>query len=455
MRRIAAIALLLQATLPFAAAPELLPRARADEPKPTPASAPARKPKLAVLDFRTTGKVESSGAKEAAANVRSEFFSVDKYELIDRELMIERLGEKDFAATTECDEKTCYVRYGKSLSVEKIVGGRLSSFGETWTIEMMLVDVNTGAMEKQFRHQYKGSMDELLDHATAGAREMLGLKAQSDRKRARPVEKELTLDLGGGVKMELVLIPAGEFIMGSPESEEARDNDEGPQHRVRIARPFYMGKYEVTNRQYRRFKSDHDSGSYRGVSFNDDDQPVVNVSWRDAKAFCDWLSRQSGREVRLPSESEWEYACRGGDGRVFPWGNNWPPSGLAGNYTDETAKGKFSDWSFIQGYRDGYAGTAPVGSFAANPFGLYDMGGNVWEWCEDWYHGDYNGAPTDGRAWTSGGDQSRRVLRGGSWGSNVRGGLRSANRSRNSPDYRNDFIGLRVVESGVSASGTP
>ncbi|QDV91093.1 Serine/threonine-protein kinase pkn1 [Phycisphaerae bacterium RAS2] len=257
--------------------------------------------------------------------------------------------------------------------------------------------------------------------------------------------KELTLDLGGGVTMDLVLIPAGEFMMGSPEEEEGRNINEGPQHRVRFSKPFYMGKYEVTNAQYRRFKPDHDSGDYRGVSLNNDNQPVVDVSREDAKAFCDWLRRQSGREVRLPSESEWEYACRGGDGREFPWSGSWPPSAQSGNYADETIKSMFSDWTPVDGYRDGYAVSSPVGSFSANPYGLHDMGGNVWEWCEDWYHDDYTGAPTDGRAWTTGGKQTSPVFRGAAWSYEDGRNLRSACRSIGGPDFRSRSGGFRVA----------
>lgn len=261
----------------------------------------------------------------------------------------------------------------------------------------------------------------------------------------------LSLDLGGGVKLECVLIPKGEFDMGSPDKEEDHQSDESPVHRVRIGQAFYMGKYEVTNGQFRHFKSDHNSGEFQGVSLNGDEQPVVRVSWEDAQAFCRWLSSKSGKTVRLPSEAEWEYACRSGDGRVFPWGNTWPPPNGSGNYADETAKGKFSSWGIIGGYRDGYAGTGPVGSFSSNRFGLHDMGGNVWEWCEDWYHDKYDGAPTDGSAWLSGGEQKARVLRGGSWDSDVRRYLRSANRVRRTPGLRGLNNGFRVVV----ASGTP
>ncbi len=270
--------------------------------------------------------------------------------------------------------------------------------------------------------------------------------------------KELTLDLGNKVTLKLVLIPAGTFTMGSNDG----DSDEKPPHEVRISKPFYMGKFEVTNRQYRNFKRDHNSGDYNGHSLNGDDQPVVNVNWYDAQRFCVWLSRQSNREVRLPSEAEWEYVARGGDGREFPWGNTWPPRGRAGNYADEAAKEKLEKLpdstsilaGFIDGYRDGYAMTAPVGQFEENPYGLYDLGGNAWEWCADAYHEGYAFAPTDGRAWITQGDLRRPVRRGGAWTSYVRAFLRSPGRLFGLVGFRQECNGFRVVVS-ASAAVTP
>lgn len=272
-------------------------------------------------------------------------------------------------------------------------------------------------------------------------------RVSGDTSSAKP--KGLTLDLGGGMKMELVLIPAGSFRMGSPEGEKYRDDDEGPQHRVRISKPFYMGKHEVTNAQFRRFRKGHDSGAYEGRSLNGDSQPAVEVSWEDAKAFCEWLSGRSDYSVRLPSESEWEYVARSGDGRLFPWGNQWPPSVGSGNYADQTSRRSFPDWEVIDSHRDDHAATAPVGSFAANAFGVHGLAGNVWEWCEDVWHYDYKGAPTDGSAWTIGEELSLRVLRGGAWNGSNRGGLRCADRRWNDADSRNDGSGFRVVVSSI------
>ena len=253
--------------------------------------------------------------------------------------------------------------------------------------------------------------------------------------------KALTLNLGGGVKMELLLIPPGEFMMGSPSSEVGRDSNEGPQHRVKITKPFYMGVTEVTNAQYRRFKPSHDSGKHKGHTLNGDQQPVVRVSWNEATGFCDWLSRQTGRKVRLPTEAEWEYACRAGSGTVYPWGNEM--SAHHCNYADRNFSGHTSFSWADKTADDGHAVTAPVGRYPPNAFGLYDMIGNVLEWCADWHDGGYySRSPTDDPSGPRSG--SRRVLRGGCWSGRA-GGCRSANRPGHNPTDAYLGLGFRVV----------
>ena len=214
---------------------------------------------------------------------------------------------------------------------------------------------------------------------------------------------------------ELVVVPAGSYRMGSPPGEVGSFADEIPRHRVTIARPFAVGVYEVTFDEWDACVSaggcshrPDDRGWGRG------DRPVINVSWNDAKEYVDWLSRETGEEYRLLAESEWEYVARAGTTTAYHFGTIIP-SGQA-NY----------------GRNEG--GTVPVGSYAANGFGLHDVHGNVWEWVEDCWHEDYSGAPTDGSAWTSGEDCDRRVLRGGSWWNKgifqYAGKLRSAYRGK-------------------------
>lgn len=237
---------------------------------------------------------------------------------------------------------------------------------------------------------------------------------------------------------EMVVIPAGSFTMGSPSNEVGRYGDEGPRRDVTIARPFAMGVYEVTFAQWDACAADgyctrgvDDLGWGRGA------RPVINVSWDDVQAFLRWMNSQvDGNPYRLPSEAEWEYAARAGSDTAFWWGNRISPD--QANY-DGTAA-----------YNNGPTGvyrqrTLPVGSFAANSFGLFDVHGNVWEWVQDCYVDGYAGAPRDGSARSSSGC-ILRVLRGGSWYSYPRV-LRSADRSWFGPDYRSSSIGFRLART--------
>ncbi len=233
---------------------------------------------------------------------------------------------------------------------------------------------------------------------------------------------------------EMVVIPAGSFTMGSPASEPQRDADEGPQHEVRISRSFAAGTYEVTFDEWDACVRENgcsnraeDRGWGRGR------RPVINVSWNDAKQYTEWLSRKTGKSYRLLSEAQWEYVARAGTTTAFSFGNSITPQ-LA-NY-DSKVSYAGSPTASNQGK------TVAVGSYAPNGFGLYDVHGNVWEWTEDCSNGSYNGAPTDGSAWTSG-NCGRRVQRGGSWHDYPRD-LRSALRSRGDPSNRSFSLGLRV-----------
>ncbi|MBE7385854.1 MAG: SUMF1/EgtB/PvdO family nonheme iron enzyme [Leptolyngbya sp. SIO1E4] len=266
-------------------------------------------------------------------------------------------------------------------------------------------------------------------------------------------------DLGNGVTLDLVRIPEGTFTMGSPADEEGRDwygdfvdalkgvNVEGPQHQVRVP-TFLMGKYPVTQAQWRavvalpQVERDLDP---EPAQFKGDNRPVERVNWDDAVEFCQRLSRQTGREYRLPSEAEWEYACRARTTTPFHFGPTITTD--LGNYrgTDWDYEGKTYSGSYGQGPKGEYRHqTTDVGSFPANAFGLYDMHGNVWEWCLDHWHQTYEGAPTDGSAWLSPDENAWRLLRGGSWNYGSRN-CRSANRNRVARVYGLFLIGFRVV----------
>lgn len=232
----------------------------------------------------------------------------------------------------------------------------------------------------------------------ATANEAIKLQKQTAAELGVPFEK--SIDLGGGVKMEFVLIPAGEFYMGSPKSEKGRDGDEGPVHYVKISKPFYMGKYEVTQLQYRVVVGPGKAFYFRGNNY-----PADKVSWNQANKFCGELFEHAGLLARLPTEAEWEYACRAGTTTPF--------------YTGATINPDQANYNGKKTYPNGVKGTylrstVEVGSYPPNPFGLYDMHGNVWEWCNDRYLDHYYKISLSIDPHGSG-DSLSTVIRGGAW----------------------------------------
>jgi formylglycine-generating enzyme required for sulfatase activity len=252
----------------------------------------------------------------------------------------------------------------------------------------------------------------------------------------RQQAKYLVEDLGNGVTLEMVSIPAGAFLMGSPNNEAGREDREGPQHRVTLS-TFWMSKFQITQAQWQAIMGTNPS-SFKGSL----QLPVESVSWDEANTFCLKLSLKTGKTYRLPSEAEWEYACRAGTTTPFYFGETITPELV--NYD--------GNYNYAAGPKGVYREkTTPVGSFPPNDFGLFDMHGNVWEWCADVWHDNYHGAPTDGSVWETGGDHSYRLLRGGSWYAYAVW-CRAAHRHVGTPDSRDDSIGLRVVRCAVWTS---
>jgi len=242
---------------------------------------------------------------------------------------------------------------------------------------------------------------------------------------AKPVEK--VIDLGSEVTLTLVLVPAGEFEMGSPMEELKRDDDEA-QHHIKLTKPFYMGKFEITQLQYRVIMNENNS------KFGGDKLPIENVNWYEACRFLKKLSDKTGAKFRLPTEAEWEYACRAGTTTAFNTGS--------------TIDSDFANYNAKDAYADGIIGTyldrtCEVGKYQPNAFGLYDMHGNVWEWCSDIYEKDYYKiTPTiDPKGPQEGGS---RVIRGGGWDEKAHK-CRSANRDSRWPKTDRANIGFRVV----------
>ena len=266
---------------------------------------------------------------------------------------------------------------------------------------------------------------------------------------------------------EMVVVPAGEFLMGSDRRDEESRDDEWPRHRVTVG-GFALGVHEVTRNEYEAFVAatgrgsadrcrafDADDGRWEwrsGASWRSPgypqagDHPVVCVGWEDAQAYARWLSAETGEAYRLPSESEWEYAVRAGTTTRRYWGDD-PNGGCAyANGADRTFEARVDVRTMVAACTDGVVWTSPVGVYEPNAFGLHDTLGNVWEWVEDCWHDDYDGAPRDGSAWTWGGDCGRRVVRGGSWG-NAPTTLRSAYRSWGDAGVRDYNVGFRVART--------
>jgi formylglycine-generating enzyme required for sulfatase activity len=272
-----------------------------------------------------------------------------------------------------------------------------------------------------------GEIKELGPRMPATPEEAKSMQSQAAEEKGIPVEK--TVEIADGVTMDFVLIPAGEFHMGSPDDEAERESIEGPVHQVKISKPFYMGKYEVTQKQYEAVMGPNPKTAFRGDEF-----PVENVEWNQAVLFCKTVSNKNGLKVRLPSEAEWEYACRAGTETAFNTGETINPD--QANYDSN----KVYQWGRKALPLDR---TCKVGSYQPNAFGLYDMHGNVSEWCRDIFEKDYyKHSPVNDPVYDD--EKGSRVVRGGSWKDSP-DKLRSAERSKRMQGADRKFLGFRVV----------
>ncbi|NEO71063.1 formylglycine-generating enzyme family protein [Moorena sp. SIO3H5] len=349
------------------------------------------------------------------------------------------------------DAGESYDVHGVNLSLNQVT--QLEGFPPLQTFECEVVTIGLGAETeinaRLFHSSAKWmSVDIVLERftfevATIELKQTGGLRTETELiiNRHQHGAYGFTEDLGNGVELEMVAIREGSFMMGSPETEEGHRDSESPQHQVTV-KSFFMGKYPVTQAQWQAVaalpqvnRELEPNPSY----FKGEDRPVDGVCWYDAVEFCARLSEYTKRLYRLPSEAEWEYACRAGTTTPFHFGETITTdlANYDGNYTYGSGpKGKY-----VQE-------TTPVGSFGVgNDFGLYDMHGNVWEWCADHWHSNYKGAPTDGSAWPNNNDNdnNRRLLRGGSW-DNYPEVCRSASRYNYLSGIRHTyFIGFRVV----------
>ncbi len=349
-------------------------------------------------------------------------------ELRDIETVIAKLVDAD--AATEPEVVLIVDEYDvATIEIEGNVGGlELLQY-----VTPIIVRQSAAASPSQgkSRQELEADTDWVIQRQNGSAyRYVEGLASASE-----PSQGQNTADR---LELEMVSIPGGTFTMGSPDTESERRNTEGPRHQVTM-QPFFIGRYPITQAQWsfvatleqidRRLEADPSA-------FKGDRRPVENVSWYEAVEFCQRLSRHTGNEYRLPTEAEWEYACRAGTETPFAFG--------------ETISSELANYDGSNTYNGGPPGeyrqkTTPVEHIGmANAWGLADMHGNVWEWCRDHWHSSYEGAPMDGRAWVTDGDDASRVIRGGSWFYSPRN-CRSASRFSSDPDGRGDDIGFRVV----------
>ena len=322
---------------------------------------------------------------------------------------------------SECMMNTCFCVFFLAFSLllsgcrqfnqrsEKTVGSQVS-ISQVIAAMIMEPNVNEKTVESKNRSVPENKPEQKSSERSRSIAQTTGA--------SRIDSKEKIINLGNGVMMRLSLIPKGEYFMGSSSDQIGRDSDEGPVHKVRIDKPFYMGVYEVTQEQYEKVIGRNPS-VFIGPKY-----PIHVVSWNEAQEFCRRLSSLVGGRFRLPTEAEWEYACRAGTTTAYYWGNSYDEQyGWTVDNSEDTLH--------------------EVGTRLPNDWGLYDMSGNLWEWCENRYLEHYPGVGEKVNLIDSP-DKVIRVLRGGSWNTKPVYS-RSANRSRNAPGTRMDCDGIRVV----------
>ncbi|MBD2438207.1 caspase, EACC1-associated type [Nostoc sp. FACHB-110] len=392
--------------------------------------------------------------KEVEGRIYRGKFSIPARRLLNS-LRLQLQLDADIADAIEAEVKQPYLEYQRKLEeyeatlietveIEPTLSERTLNDLRDYQQHLGLRDEDVAPIEKRIIGQAKPAAfveeppEPQTNHANQFEFEIVKVDAKGQIiNRSQGRAEFFAEDLGNGVVLEMVSIPGGTFLMGSPGSEEGRYDFESPQHNVTI-QPFFMGKFPVTQGQWKAVAAfdkvnidlDPDPSNFKGTN-----RPVENVSWDDAVEFCARLSKKTGKIYRLPSEAEWEYACRAGTTTPFYFGETITTdlANYDGNHTYGSApKGEYREH------------TTDVGKFPANPFGLFDMCGNVLEWCQDEWHENYNNAPTDGSAWLIDNDNQLWLLRGGSWLYNPRN-CRSAIRYWYVRDSRNYDAGFRVV----------
>jgi formylglycine-generating enzyme required for sulfatase activity len=354
-------------------------------------------------------------AQELTSILVSEVSKMGKFEVYSQENVRTLAGFTAERMKLGCTSTECLMALGQ-MDVAKLISGSVGRIGNRYSVSLSLFDTQNAKAEKALS-EFCRSEDELIELVQKTARQLLETPGELAAAEKKEMDKTFTNSAG----MEFVLIPAGKFMMGSPANEAGREPHEGPQREVQISKPFYMGKYEVKVSEFRefvkaaQFKTDAETngGAYvpvkdkwqrkEGVNWlnpgvsQKDDHPVVCLAWSDAVEYCKWLAKKTGHAYRLPTEAEWEYACRAGTQQAYSFGPDGRELSKFGWFT-ENSGGK----------------TRPVGQKKPNPWGLFDMHGNVWEWCQDWYSAYPAGTAIDPGGPLRG---SARVHRGGGFAS--------------------------------------
>lgn len=457
------------------------------------AAAEEGKMSVAVVEFDSMGNL---GIKDAGSIVAEWMISAvgrtEKFDLKERVLLKKVLDEQKLALSGVVDDQKIAARIGKLYGVESVITGGIIKWGNTISVTARLIDTTTGSILKtaDIKTDSIDAVPELLDRLAAviaganltmreGKFYNFDSAGNADENAAEKKSRPETItprpdDPQPGALwrepvtgMEFVWIPSGCYTMGQHKQTkrkliaglgkrkyELNYDDENPRHNVCVD-GLWVGRFEVTNRQFRLFDQKHDSREYNGMTLDGDDQPAVYVSWQQADAFAAWLSsRNDGSyRFRLPSEAEWEYGCRAGSDTPRFWGFESDDACKYANVHDRmsAATNKFF-WTHHD-CDDGYAVTAPVGRYYPNAFGLHDMLGNVWEWTGDIYVSDayYKHSVTNPVIEQGG---INRVRRGGAWNKQP-ASVRCANRGNRAEDARNKRIGFRLVMEEQRAVSVP
>ncbi|MCU0606466.1 MAG: SUMF1/EgtB/PvdO family nonheme iron enzyme [Candidatus Edwardsbacteria bacterium] len=405
----------------------------------------ADKTTISVMDLNVTSGVSAGEAVMLTDKLLNELVNNGAYKVVERSKRDEILKEQGFQQTGACDQGRCLVEAGQLLGVQKMVGGTIGRLGAVYAVELRIMDVKTGEIDRAFSRKYKGDVSKLLDAMQEAAADFSGSGPGSatgttlhEPSAGTPAVsgpprsavnglgyREVVNEKDGSVLIE---IPAGKFLMGS----DSGSTSQQPAHLVHLNK-YAIGRHEVTVGQYKRFcKAVRRDFPDQPPWNNEDDQPVVNVNWSDAQRYCAWAG------LRLPTEAEWEKAARGTDGRKYPWGDRW--IGVNCNHGIDS-------WIAFEDTSDGFRFTAPVAEYpdGASPYGCLNMAGNVYEWCGDWFDDSYYRSSPDRNPMGPSQPTDRRVCRGGSYYCNPEY-CSSILRSADKPGVAGKGVGFRVAQ---------